>query len=395
MAKASTRAVGAIPPTRRYGSYPKLFRQQQMLSPQCELRMVREPVTISKETSRRMAVMSFVCACMIVAIHCTPCPPLDSWQWWIANLLGADGLCRIAVPWFFVASGFFFAGHFGEDEWYGYEVLKRVKTLIIPFVLWALIGILFAWCMWYGIQKAGYACNVRNPFENGVGAGIAYALGFDVARMNIGPIWYLRMLFVLVVLSPVLYWCLRRSGYLLLVVVSACYGIYDTFVHFSDFWEYVFSLRGLAYFSVGIAIRTAVIGRVDKMSNCLKRCIFMSGLGMLILNAFARNRGLELVENTMDFLMVPLLMFGMWTAMKGLRLPTWCVQQSFAVYVLHGMCLHISIAIIVTLQLREFMDVSLSVAAGRWLFAMCCSISISLAIKRYAASVATVLFGGR
>ena len=358
------------------------------------LGMELKPISISKETSRRMAVMSFVCACMIVLIHCTPAPDKSTWQWWIANLLGANGLCRIAVPWFFLASGFFLAGHFGEDGWYGREVSKRVKTLLVPFVLWALIGIIFAWCMWYGIQKAGYVCNVRNPFENGVCVGILQAVGFDVARMNIGPIWYLRMLFILVVLSPALYWFLRRSGCLLPIVFLVGYGVYDVFVHFSDFWEYVFSLRGLAYFMVGVAIRAGAFKRVAGICWVRHYALFV-GLGALLLNAFARCRGLELVENATDFLMVPLLLVGVWTVMSGLNPPILLVRQSFAIYVLHGLFLHVSIALVVMLGFRSLMDTSLLISAVRWLFAIGCSIIVSLVLKRSTPRVATVLFGGR
>ena len=355
------------------------------------------PIAITEETSHRMAVMSFVCACLIVLIHCTPAPDKSTWQWWVANLLGANGLCRIAVPWFFVASGFFLAGHFDEDGWYGREVSKRVKTLLVPFVLWALIGILFSWCMWYGIQKVGHVCNVRNPFENGVGAGITYALGFDGARMNIGPIWYLRMLFILVVLSPALCWCLCRSGWLLPIMALVGYGFYDVCVHFSDFWEYVFSIRGLAYFSVGCAIRMGAFGRVGKMSNCLKsKCsILLAGFGVLLSNAFARGHGLVLVENATDFLMVPLLVLGVWTLINGLKLPSWCARQSFAVYVLHGLFLHVSVALVVILGVRGIMDTSLLVSMGRLGFAIGGSLFVSLALKKSLPRVAMVIFGGR
>ena len=213
---------------------------------------------IPLEASRRMSVMSCICACMIVAIHCTPNPSFGDWEWWIANLVGAGGLCRIAVPWFFVASGFFLAGRFGEERWYSKAVRKRVRTLLVPFVIWAMIGLAFNWCMWYGIQKTGYTCSVQNPMGDGLMMGLIRALGFDVNRANIGPIWYLRMLFLLVIVSPMIIWGIKRYGLLLPSVFFIAYGVYDTTIHFTDFWEYVLSLRGFAYFTIGIAIRMGV-----------------------------------------------------------------------------------------------------------------------------------------
>ena len=159
-----------------------------------------KPICIDKELSRQMSVMSFICACMIVLIHCTPCPSIGTWQYWFVNLLGADGLCRIAVPWFFLASGFYLAGHLNEHGWYKKAVSKRIFSLLVPFCVWAVIGLLINFCMWYGIQKFGYNSQMPNPLSEGVGSAIIDALGFNPDKINIGPIWYLRMLFLLVVI---------------------------------------------------------------------------------------------------------------------------------------------------------------------------------------------------
>ena len=105
---------------------------------------------ITPELSRRMATMSSICACLIVVIHATPKPDILTWQWWIVSLLCKEGLCRIAVPWFFLASGFFLAGHFGEECWYRQEIKKRVMSLVVPFFAWTLIGKIILLLCWGG-----------------------------------------------------------------------------------------------------------------------------------------------------------------------------------------------------------------------------------------------------
>ena len=120
-------------------------------------------------------------------------------------MLGGDGLCRIAVPWFFIASGYFIAGRFGESGWYGRAVSKRLRTLLVPFALWAVIGVIVKFCVWYGARMYGYACGFENPFAIGVFGALSRALGFDLQHVDIGIIWYLRMLFALVVISPMIY----------------------------------------------------------------------------------------------------------------------------------------------------------------------------------------------
>ena len=117
------------------------------------MKIDNRPIVISARTSQRMSIMSFVCACMIVAIHSTPSPELGTWQWWAVNFLGRDGLCRAAVPWFFFASGFFLARHFGESGWYKEAISVRMRTLVVPFVLWGIINLVVNFSMWYGDSK--------------------------------------------------------------------------------------------------------------------------------------------------------------------------------------------------------------------------------------------------
>ena len=353
------------------------------------------PIEITQETSRRMAVMSFVCACMIVMIHCTPHPDCGTWQWWVANLLGANGLCRIAVPWFFVASGFFLAGRAGEPSWYSNAVRKRVRTLLVPFAIWAIIGLLFHWLMWYGIQKTGYVCGVQNPMANGMLPGVISALGFNPSKINIGPIWYLRMLFVLALVSPLICSATSRFRSAVPFVLLIGYGVYDAFVHFSDFWEYVISLRGIAYFSVGVALRFGIFSGILGVARRFQTLTFILAAVSLLVNIVARYYGVTLLENLSDFVMVPLLMGLVWRSLTSVRLPVWCTTNAFALYVMHGTFLFISIAVIVACRLRSMMEGSVALAFMRWVFAIGASLIFALAIKKLCPGTARILFGGR
>lgn len=357
--------------------------------------MELKPISISKETSRRMAVMSFVCACLIVLIHCTPAPDKRAWQWWVANILGANGLCRIAVPWFFIASGFFLAGRIREPSWYSIAVRKRVRTLLVPFVIWSIIGLCIHWLMWYGIHKTGYPCGFQNPMANGILPGLVGALGFDSSRMNIGPIWYLRMLFALVLVSPLICWATLRFGCAVSFVLMFGYGVYDSAVHFSDFWEYVISLRGIAYFSVGVALRLGIFGRALGVVCSSLPAITILAAASLSANVCARYYGVIFIENVSDFLMVPVLIALAWRSLASVRLPTWCTTNTFGLYVIHGIFLLSSIAFIVAIGLRPYMNTSITIAVLRMFFAILLSTLLSQTIKKFIPAVAHLLFGGR
>ena len=89
---------------------------------------------ISTELSNKIANMGIVCAFLVICIHATSAEDANWWNWLIAR-----GIGKIAVPFFFVAAGFFLAGHVGEDGWWKAAVMKRMRTLIVPLLLWNFI----------------------------------------------------------------------------------------------------------------------------------------------------------------------------------------------------------------------------------------------------------------
>ena len=357
------------------------------------MKLALKPVSIDKELSRRMSVMSFICACMIVLIHCTPHPNNGSWQWWVINLLGGDGLCRIAVPWFFLASGFFLGGCFNEEGWYKRAVIKRVRSLLVPFFIWAIIGLVVSFCMWYGIQCVGYKSQMPNPFSAGVVNAIVTSLGFNLNKINIGPIWYLRMLFILVLISPIISKGIKKFKCLLPIILFIIYGIYDTVYHFSNFWEYVISIRGIAYFSIGLWLRNANFAVLS--GNKIVILSMFLGCAGVVINAFGRFVAMPIIENLFDFLMVIPLMYVVWRMTILIKLPKWCIENSFALYVMHMSFLSFSIVIVSYMGVRNSMEVSIAIAFIRMFFAVGSSLIIASFIRAYLPVVARLFFGGR
>lgn len=138
---------------------------------------------LSRTLSLRMSNMGALCSILIVALHS-----------------GFKGLTAVAVPYFFLAAGYFLAGHAGEEGWWKREVLKRVKSLLIPLWAWGLIGLSFTGVIQHGMSVVGYQLNVESvSWSHRIFA--ATGLHF---MTNMGPLWFVRTLFVFVCISPFL-----------------------------------------------------------------------------------------------------------------------------------------------------------------------------------------------
>ena len=211
------------------------------------------------ETSRRFAVMSFVCAVLIVVLH-TFAGRLDCPIERIAGNMIQDGICRIAIPWFFLAAGFFLAGHMTENGWWQREVLKRVRSLLVPFWIWSLV--IFAVYLFFAvaIKLAHYEYHGPQAFD---------WLSFDGLMMLLGvhpwktmpTMWFLRTLFVFVLLSPVIY-AIRNYAVYIFFVTYVVMSYLDIEI------PSVFELRGVFYFSLGIRARLRPF-RVPRTNICL------------------------------------------------------------------------------------------------------------------------------
>ena len=153
---------------------------------------------ISDETSRKIKNMSLLCAVLVVSIHVAwPHEPPLSVGWWMHQMF-AQGISRIAVPFFFVISGFSLARHFDEEDWHRREVAKRVKTLLVPFVFWCIISVI-------ATTPLSIIADImaHRPF----GTNISFLhdmnwlriLGLDFTDYPIHvPVWYVRCLLLFV-----------------------------------------------------------------------------------------------------------------------------------------------------------------------------------------------------
>ena len=298
---------------------------------------VFRPRTMSAETSSKIRNLGFVCAIIVVFAHSSPgyrSTPVGSLAWWLYSLADVK---EIAVPFFFMVSGYLLAGHVGELGWYRAAASKRLKTLLLPFVLWCLLWIAYLFCS-VVVSNAFGSLPLSTGLRPWMG-GSEY-LGLNpVQHPLLGPLWYVRALLFFVAASPVLLLLLEKWKWFFLAsafLVGAfrpgyvqCVGnLSYTFVYFLGFGR-------LFYFLVGMSLR---LGWLKIPSGAVMKALGCCSIGLVIAcNALAMTTLLEkdvLIRFFLEISIFP-LMFVAWLAVSRRQWSRWLTSMSFPVYVLH------------------------------------------------------------
>lgn len=224
---------------------------------------------MNKTTSGTIDALRFPCAVLIVLIHVFQVRPdigtfpfsfFDSLQ-----ILISQGISRIAVPVFFIISGYLFFSKLDRWDWSVHlgKIKKRVRTLLIPYLLWISLAILVEVTLslflhWFAggaspvefLSDYGWGWMYWNcarhyvTFEHNIlGWAIPSAYPFDY------PLWFIRDLIVLCLFAPVIHFLVRKTrGWILLIL----YPLY-----LLQIWIPLegFSAEGWFFFTLGSTLR--------------------------------------------------------------------------------------------------------------------------------------------
>lgn len=201
--------------------------------------------------SATIDLLRFPMALFVIFIHMPFMPTAPVWAefpllsgWGIYNFITVVFMrvvAQIAVPVFFLISGFLFFRNMQEWSWGKYrEKLKtRVRTLLIPYILWTtlLLVILalptflrwltgnglfsefidrisgFSWHMYWDSKPWTWESSHLDWLGNQVRAG----------SPEIGPLWFLRDLIIMIAASPIIYFIVRKGGIFTMLVLGLCY----------------------------------------------------------------------------------------------------------------------------------------------------------------------------
>lgn len=323
--------------------------------------------------NRKVAFLSFIAALLVIGSHIAEPPEPATSVWWFEQL-AHYGVCLCAVPFFFVCSGYFLARHIDEEAWHKRECFKRMKSLLVPFAIWSLI---------YLAMKIpfGYPTDAVSLLQ---------AVGiypFDYPYLY--PLWYVRTLFVFVLVSPMILFALRRLGaaiYFPLLFALALYaGIGFGNELMTEFFRKTFALDSLMYFSLGMYLRTRPMKVPRQAFGYAALCL---GLALLVATSAAA-LSLGETHRWARLLFVPPILFGAWTIMPERKLPRIFEGVSFPLYLLH---LPVLLAL-APISLAS--DKSLLLWALKYALAFTLTLALAKLIKRYLPRFAALAFGGR
>lgn len=151
------------------------------------------------------------------------------------------GITRIAVPLFFMMSGYLFYNGLisGKIKEYTPKFKKRFKSLVLPYFIWSLLGLLFYFMLQSIPQSKPFFTKILiKDFT-------IYDF-FNALFLNPIPyqLWFIRDLIVLVLLSPLIYLALSKIKYLLIVFFAVIWILDINFIFLTSESLLFFSLGG-------------------------------------------------------------------------------------------------------------------------------------------------------
>ncbi len=169
--------------------------------------------------SKKIKVLSFVAIIMIVFFHTNLSVVTNGVVAFFREFMTSP-LTRVAIPLFFAISGYLFFRNcqsFNID-FFKSKIKKRVMSLMIPYLVWSLLGFLFV-CFLQIVMPGSFSS---------YGSLSSYSLNQLAVALLWSPVgayqlWFVRDLFICFMFSPLLYAVLKYLREVFLVLLLFLY----------------------------------------------------------------------------------------------------------------------------------------------------------------------------
>lgn len=244
---------------------------------------MKESIETSNEISEAgnmfLHLVPQVCAIMVVVLHQYNVQNMPSHSF-ANHIVGfiSHGICTAAVPTFFCISGFLFwrtvisFGSIKEKLW------KRVKSVLVPFVLW----------------NSAYALIFITLKNEWGGVNLYEVISSVFLYKYYFPMWYMFQLMMFFLLSPIIYIFMKRRAYMTLLLIS----LIITSIFVTNTVSFVFyglnrsaiQLNYLIYFLFGALVTKIDINistiRLPHLVTCIMLFLVISFISSLCMDEY-------------------------------------------------------------------------------------------------------------
>lgn len=174
-------------------------------------------MNISKYNSDKIKILSFISILFVIYIHS---PYVEASKYQIASkvqgFMADFGLAIFAVPMFFFISGLlFFKGIKSVKDCFT-KIKQRVSSLLVPYIIWNLVfvGWYVAMAFTPGVSQFVNSDMIGHLSWHDPEGTLSF-LFLEPAGFHL---WFLRDLFLYMLLSPILYMAIKRTPWISLLI---------------------------------------------------------------------------------------------------------------------------------------------------------------------------------
>ena len=297
-------------------------------------------------------------------------------------------VCNIAVPLFFVISGylFFYKDQGFTSELYKNKIKKRAKSLLLPYLIWNLMILV----LYIIIQNVAPSMNSGRTklvldftFNDFISCFWSMEGVNGMATPIDGPLWFIRDLMVMIILSPLFFFVINRFKIIVPIILLALYilGV---------------PLTSFCFFSIGAYFG---ICKVDFVSFVTKYVKFLSTSYIIVLFFLILLMDRIVLPENISLLEIVIGVFASigiagCYCKKGIRANNFLAGSTFFIFASHSEILKIFIRL--SSRYGPSSDVFYCIS-----YFICPLVTILILIsaywglRRYFPQVASVLSGGR
>lgn len=284
----------------------------------------------------------------------------------VTAILNAFFVEPVAVPVFFFISGYlFFRGGSMNKSEYERKLKRRAKTLLIPYIFWNGLCVLklcvqalpiFHWENTLNFTPQALLAAFwiyRNDLV--ISAHPLFINSNEFFGPIIGPLWYLRNLFILCLFSPLLWWVIKRCRYAVTILSSIFWILSVMFVE-EQWIEVMF--ESIVFFSWGASLVNSdgkgLAFFIEYKSKYYITTLVLAFL-TIIMGLMGKTVLIPILKTCMSYFILPALIALSFSLIKeGMTVNKKLAASSLFIYVAHMFVAPPIIKIVLTVIPQEY-----------------------------------------